>query len=165
MLLQGGADTLADGARTQGWPPLRDLAGTFVIMLSGAEELLRTYAFDPRNRLAFADVAFDGAGRDDTTPPAPDPNRIFLNYCLTAEHAAIWTKAFATVAPDPAVILRGYDLNNSALFAEALDAGVHLLATDNIATNQVNGTEPFVRRRTLAALAETADDNEPSGNG
>jgi hypothetical protein len=155
MLMADNTNNIADGARTNGWPTLAALAGTFVVMLSGGNNDLATYAASPGQRLGFADIGFDQDGRNDTTPPTAQPNQVFVNYNLFTDDALVWTQNFAAVANDAATLLRGYQLDTPELFQKALAAGVNLLATGNLSQNNVHPSDAFILRPTIRQPGES----------
>ncbi|HET7486926.1 MAG TPA: Ca2+-dependent phosphoinositide-specific phospholipase C [Acidimicrobiales bacterium] len=131
LLERGGGGDLRTAVRSGGWPSLDELRDRFLIVLTGAEAELATYARSPADRLGFACVDCG----DDTRPPADyidgRPNQLFLNYHLFGDHRASWVRNLAAVRNDPSIVTRGYRVSD-AWWGDAVAAGVNMLATDNV---------------------------------
>lgn len=163
--LMGSQPSVPQGARVNGWPTLAQLAGTFIIVLSGDSDAKAAYAADdPRNRLCFADKSCDA----DEVPQSD--TRVFFNYHLYSRDKDEWTPVFRGQAQNPASICRGWVLNGESLWNNALNAGCNILATDVVNESgehwpMVNPNAPFVQLKPLsptsAAVAEGAGEAEP----
>jgi hypothetical protein len=129
-LLDGSPD-LRTAARERGWPTLAGLRGRFLLVMTGDESFLDTYAAAPAIRLGFACV--DCA--DDERPPAEyiagKPNQLFLNYHLFGDHRSRWAPNLSAVRADPSILLRGY-LVQDDWWDVAVAAGLNMLATDRV---------------------------------
>lgn len=126
-----GAADLRTAARREGWPTLSELRGRFVVMLTGDEASLQSYAAAPAGRMGFACVDCP----DDEVPPARyvdgRPNQLFLNYHLYGDHRATWARHFRAVRDDPSILFRGYIVQDG-WWDDAVAAGVNMLATDHV---------------------------------
>lgn len=148
--LMGDAPDLAAGARQNGWPTLGDLRGKFIVVLTGGESDKSKYAdTDPRRRQCFADKSRDA----DQAPESK--SRVFFNYHLWTADTSKWTKTFKAAAGRRDAVIRGYVLNKEELWKNALKAGCHILATDEVSGHKWAkvADAPFTELKPLAAAA------------
>ena len=147
--LMGRKVSLAHGARTNGWPKLKDLDGKFIFCLTGNDFLNRkqlakkNYAItQPKERLCFTDLRKKRGGK-------PNPGRtIYFNYNFEDGIGKAtdkgWTNIIKNFSGRNDVITRTFGLNNSKKWQRALDSGFNILVTDKINESWANvGKTPF----------------------
>ncbi|MEM8723492.1 MAG: Ca2+-dependent phosphoinositide-specific phospholipase C [Cyanobacteria bacterium P01_G01_bin.39] len=148
--LMGKKVSLAHGARTYGWPKLKDLDGKFIFCLTGNDVLSlkqlakKHYAATlPKERLCFTDLRKKRGGK-------PNPGRtIYFNYNFDDGPIKIsnkdWTKIIKNFAGKDDVITRTFGLNDRQKWQRALDSGFNILVTDNIDESwaKVSKSSPF----------------------
>ena len=118
------------------------MRGRFLLVMTGFHASLAHYAASPKDRLGFACIDCT----DDEVSPAKyidgKPNQLFLNYHLFGDHRKTWVPACKAFRDDPSVLFRGY-LIQDGWWDVAVDAGIHMLATDDITHSW---KEPFFLR-------------------
>ena len=119
--------------RFLGWPPLQDLAGKFIVCLSGFKRRKAYYAKkDPRNRLCFADKTLN---RNTRLPHDLDRNRVFYNFDLSNKtDRETWEKngIMTWFENQPGLIRRGFGVNEPDRWTYARKNRFNLIATDMI---------------------------------
>ena len=135
--LMGRKVSLADGAKSNGWPKLKDLDSKFIFCLTGndvrsLEQLAKKhYATNlPKERLCFTDLR---KKRDEQ----PNPSRtIYFNYNFDDGTGKVsnknWTKIIEKFAGRDDVITRTFGLNDRKKWQRALESGFNILVTDKI---------------------------------
>ena len=124
---------------TDSWPTLGELAGKFIVCLSGLKGVKSRYARQT-GRLCFADISL-GPGR---RPKAGDP-RLFLNYNWRA-YEVDQGNVFRRPRSRPYVV-RAYNLRKDVALGSwniAEKKGINIMSTDWLRRLAV-GAEPFVR--------------------
>lgn len=131
LLSGSGQSDLRAAAKKKGWATLDEVRGRFLLVMTGFHASLAHYAAVPKDRLGFACIDCT----DDEVSPAQyidgKPNQLFLNYHLFGDHRKTWVPACKAFRDDPSVLFRGY-LVQDGWWNAAVDAGIHMLATDNI---------------------------------
>jgi len=144
--LSQSSGPLSQAVLNVGWPTLAELKGKFLICLTGNATAKAVYSStNPAQRLCFTDRDVD----QDKVPCSD--SAVFFNYHLFWNERSKWSSIFRSVADQPNVVLRGYELDSKDMWNEASASGLNL-----IATNMINdqswasvGNEPFVKRRSL----------------
>ena len=138
--LMGRKVSLAHGARSNGWPKLKDLDGKFIFCLTGNDVLSlkqlakSNYAkIQPKQRLCFTDLK-----KKKSQKPNPG-KRIYFNYDFSDElpprskiDKKNWTKIIQSFVSKDDAILRTYLLNDKKRWERALKSGFNILVTDEI---------------------------------
>ena len=154
--LIGSRISLAHGARTFGWPKLKELDNKFIFCITGnglfngsfdrKEPAKKLYAkTTPKERLCFADVK-----KTKNQKPSPG-QRIYFNYNFrrvipprSQINEEKWTEIIKDFVGRKDVITRGYLLNDKKRWNKALNSGFNILATDEIEENWAKvGQDPF----------------------
>jgi len=138
--------SLIEVVRASGWPTIDALRGRFVFVLSGTEAWKRRYAqTTTAASLCFADADVDDDRAYDVLAPRLPSDRVFLNMHLWSAHFAVWKESVPRLRVDGYVV-RGYELNSSAIWGKAIAAGVNALATNMVRgrTWAHVGATPFV---------------------
>lgn len=121
---------LVQNAVAHGWPALSVLRGKFIFCLSGNKRWKAYYADkDPAQRLCFADV--DLPDNQAAEKPPQTGNRIVANFNLHSANQPKWQQSVPRFRAANWLV-RGYVLNGSGLWQNALTAGVNVLATDEV---------------------------------
>jgi Phosphoinositide phospholipase C, Ca2+-dependent len=121
---------LVQNAAAHGWPALSVLRGKFIFCLSGTKKWKAYYADkDPAQRLCFADI--DVPDNQAATQPPQTGNRIVANMNLFSANVAKWRQSVPRFRAANWLV-RGYVLNGSTLWQNALGAGINALATDEV---------------------------------
>jgi hypothetical protein len=125
--LMGNSQNLSQGALQNGWPTLDELAGKFIICLTGNKKDKAFYAqTSPKERLCFAD-------KDTDLNKMPDSDeRVFFNFHIYNNKKDEWTAIFKQCATKPNVIVRAYVANSESNWNNCLESGCNLIATDKI---------------------------------
>jgi hypothetical protein len=127
------ADLLGDekdlySAAKRGWPTLGELAGKFIVCLSGAEEAKRVYNEHPAKRACFVDRR---VGPDDDLDFAVDMKwRVFLNADI-----GNWkpkAEKLKHIALDEPLVIRSYFTSGDLRWKAAVAAGANVIATDKV---------------------------------
>lgn len=139
-LLDGEKDLYS--AATRGWPTLGELAGKFIVCLSGAEAAKRVYNEVPAERACFVDrkVGPD----DDLDFPVDMRWRVFLNADMGNWEPK--TQKLMRISTDEPLIVRAYFVSGDLRWEAALAAGANVIATDkvkNLKWATVGGQLPF----------------------
>lgn len=135
--LMGSKVSLADGARTNGWPKLKDLEGKFIFCLTGNDFLDRSQlakkhyaATQPKERLCFTDLR-----KKRGTKPNP-AKTIYFNYNFEDGIGKAtdkeWTNVIKKFSGKDDVITRTFGLNDDKKWQRALESGFNILVTDKI---------------------------------
>jgi hypothetical protein len=143
-LMADPAMTLLDNVQTNGWPSVEEMNGKFIFCLSGYEAWKALYAAsDPDRRLCFSD--FDVADDDAHWSVPPDGKRVVANIHLFSDHKSVWARTVPLMR-DMSLLVRGWKLNGATLWNDALEAGVNVLATDEVSGKSWAhvGSTPFV---------------------
>ncbi len=138
----GNRRSLVAAAMSNGWPSLGELAGRFVLCLSGDEPTKRSYASAGRSRLCFADRR---VLRGDRFPARREGDRIFFNF--NAAESWSWDGRLKWFARQRGFITRAYGVNSDDLWDRVVAADANIVATDKVRNHQWArvGTEPFGR--------------------
>jgi hypothetical protein len=124
------AGDMVQNAAAHGWPVLGALRGKFIFCLSGNKRWKGYYADkNPAQRLCFADV--DVPDDQAAEEPPQTGNRIIANLNLHSVNQPKWTQSVPRFRAANWLV-RGYVLNGSALWQNALTAGTNVLATDEV---------------------------------
>jgi hypothetical protein len=139
--LRGSARSLVAGAMATGWPPLEELRGRFILVLSGDEATKSSYARSGRSRLCFADRRLR---ESDRLPSTTSGDRVFYNLNATEDWS--WTDRLRWFAEQPGFITRAYVANSADLWTRLLAADVNILATDKVRNHRWASVvdQPFV---------------------
>jgi hypothetical protein len=155
LLARSGAGDLREAARKKGWATLDALRGRFLVVMTGFHQSLAHYAASPKDRIGFACIDCT----EDEKPPGfyidGKPNQLFLNYHLFGDHRKAWVPAFKAARDDPSILFRGY-LVQDGWWDVAADAGIHMLASDDV---HHPWPEPFRLRPGGKAAAAAAPDD------
>ena len=130
--LLGDADNLLSAALQHGWPTLGELYGRFIFCITGSQEARtnRYTATELAQRLCFCDAEVP----DPTKPKLPDwtrPNRVIYNFAAYYDGDE-WVEAIAGVPDRDAYLIRAYGVDVEHAWNDAIEAGVNILATDQI---------------------------------
>ncbi|MFT7601938.1 MAG: hypothetical protein ACI8TP_004902 [Acidimicrobiales bacterium] len=154
--LQGGAESLVEGAVAAGWPDVNDLQNRIVVCLSGDEASKAAYFEfgDTSARLCFADRSFSPG---EPSPSTARGDRVVFN--ISARSSAPWQEAVRTFAGQSGFITRLYTLNTEDLWQQALTAGGNILATDKVRNHEwaTVGTTPFRSRPASESSTDTLE--------
>jgi hypothetical protein len=124
------AGDLVQNAAALGWSALAALRGKFIFCLSGNKRWKGYYADkDPAQRLCFADI--DVTDNQAAEQPPQTGNRIVANFHLFGADHPKWQQSVPRFRAANWLV-RGYVLNGSGLWQNALTAGVNVLATDEV---------------------------------
>ena len=137
------SDSLIEGLSKHGWPSLNDLRGKFIFCISGGGKDKEKYAnHNFKERLCFADV-------DININEIPKlSNQVFLNYKLNTWNETTWQNTFQlTKNRYSQAIIRGYVLNNSNIWNDAINSKCNILSTNKICHHEWSliGDTPFVK--------------------
>lgn len=144
-LLNGRPDLLT-AVKIDGWPSLEELRGRFIVCLTGGQKK-RTESYlatGLADRLCFCDYDL-GVAYASSLPDELPPNRVFYNFFPMPSQA--WVKTIGDLRKIRYVVIRGYGINDDYTWQACKDAGVNVLATDQVFQTPwaVIGDEPFVR--------------------
>lgn len=116
-----GASSLRDAVQQVGWPRLVDLRGRFLVVLTGKDEDLASYAATSREPMVFRSALVDRA----SDVPGGDENVVFYN--MHANDVAHARKVY-----DEGFVSRAYYLDEPGPWDRAVDSRCHHLATDMV---------------------------------
>lgn len=150
--LMGKKVSLAHGARTYGWPKLKELDNKFIFCLTGNDlfnpkQPAKTHYANtqPKKRLCFSDIR-----NNKNKKPSPGKH-IYFNYDfrkVIPPRSKIdeknWPDVIKPFVGKSDVITRGYLLNSKKSWDKALKSGFNILVTDEISEIWANvGSDPF----------------------
>jgi hypothetical protein len=120
---RGKAKTLQEAIALKGWPMLRQLRGKFIVVLTGPDENLASYATGKTANDRAAFIAQGLSSPDDL--PGPD-HAIFFNINGDKNVAA------ASAVQQAGLVSRAYYINSKELWQKAEAADCHHIATDKV---------------------------------
>ncbi len=129
--------------RENGWPKMKDLAGCFLMCLSGTEKWKSLYADTlPAERLCFADQDFADNQAHPKIPLAG--NRAVANIHVFTEDFHALRQA-ASKFRRANFLIRGYQVNSGELWEKVRTAKLNAIATDRVAGHAwaAVGDQPF----------------------
>ncbi|MDH3206585.1 MAG: Ca2+-dependent phosphoinositide-specific phospholipase C [Gemmatimonadota bacterium] len=115
--------TLQAAVREQGWPPLEELRGKILFVLTGPPQVLTTYrgSRSPGQCAAFLSSRVERKA----DVPGQDPDIAFFN--MSDKHVKV-SRAVRKLG----FVSRGYYINDASRWKTAVEHDCHHLATDNI---------------------------------
>ena len=128
-----GAQSLQDAVATQGWPTLVELRGNFLIVLTGGENELATYANSgtANGRVAFLSTAISKASE------VPGEGHIVF-YNMNGKNVRLARNVY-----QEGLVSRAYYVDDRERWQSAIDHDCHHIATDHVNSR----VDPWARTR------------------
>jgi hypothetical protein len=145
--LLGGSSDLVSAVRDHGWPTLRELRGKFIFCLTGSQHA-RTSRYTSASqvdRLCFCDLNINDAVNKRLTIPR-HRNRVFYNF-YPLPYTYEWKSVIRAIPERELFVIRAYEVNDDGRWKKAIEAGINILATDQVfeTTWARVGSAPIVR--------------------